>query len=71
MNDVQRLLGDNIFKRHEVHIRLVEFCRHLEPQLRDLKANHSADRLMSLLGEIDVLDAEIHEMVIQGLIRPA
>ena len=42
---------------------LVAFGRTMEPLLRDLNHNNSADRLSAILGEFDAVEAESREFL--------
>jgi hypothetical protein len=57
--DFGELLEQQNQRRHEILNKLLEVCRHLEPQLRDLNAHHSADRIAALISEYDAVMAEV------------
>jgi hypothetical protein len=48
-----RRMVELAMRQLNIQERILELCRHLEPQLRDLKADHTADRLLILIDEHD------------------
>ena len=53
-----RIFQLGVERSKHVEEQLLPFLRTLETQLRDLCANHTADRLAALVGRIDELDNE-------------
>jgi hypothetical protein len=55
-------LGDKAFelteRRERAISKPIEVAKAIEPLLRDLNHNNTADRLAAALGEIDAIDAE-------------
>jgi hypothetical protein len=61
-SDLAAFLTDTQTRRQQILENLLQICRHLEPQLRDLNAHHSADRIAALVSEYDSLMAEIRNV---------
>jgi len=64
---MEQSIGDKaaeILERRDRAVdRLLNTVRPLEPLLRDLNHNNSADRLAAALGELDALDAEMRAWI--------
>jgi hypothetical protein len=63
LRDIKKVLSENARRSDGVKNRIVEVCRHLEPQLRDANQHHAADRIAALLSEYDAIEAETHAAV--------
>lgn len=61
--ETSRAIREHSNASHAMFKRLVDYCKHLEPTLRDLNANNAADRLTALLGEIEAVDATLQAAI--------
>jgi hypothetical protein len=46
--------------------KVIALCRNLEPQLRDLNAHNTADRLAAVLGEWDANETTIQTLATEN-----
>jgi hypothetical protein len=64
-NSFEKAFFETMHRKSEMLGRVMVILRHLEPQLRDLNANNTADRIAALIGEFDALEAQLHAAAIE------
>jgi hypothetical protein len=59
MSDLKQNLDRLSLESNQARDKVIDYCRTIEPTLRDAGQNHTADRLAALLGELDAINARI------------